>query len=381
MKILFLSDSTLFPTGYSKTSGRIAEQLGKINEVYYIGFDNRHKPLKMDNYLLLEGGTNDSENEFYCRLFMNDINPDIVFTNLNLRRILFMPKLIKQLGFKGKWFHCYSLDMEFIPKGYLNFLNCMDKIVVVSDFVKNLLDKTEVKDKVIKIPYGIDTEIFKPMQKDETFMKRFDLEKFKAIIGFVGINQFRKMIPKLLFGYKLVKENFPEACLIMHTPEKDENDFDLQMYSIKSITEAFDIKDVILDEFGTYLLRNGTDDSYMARLFSLFDIYFSAAGSEGFGLPLLEAMSMGIPIVTTNYTTPSELVGTERGFLVNTVDWDMGFNTEFTMRIDEAEAAKRILSLISDSGLREKMGKAGRKFALDFDWKKVMPKWEEVFKI
>jgi len=337
--------------------------------------------LKMENYMLLEGGTNPLENEFFCKLFMKDINPDIVFTNMNLRRIIFMPKLIKQLDFKGKWIHCYSLDMEFIPKGYLNFLSCMDKIVAVSDFVKSLLDKTEVKDKTVKIPYGIDTETFKPMKKDEMFMKRFELDRFKAIIGYVGMNQFRKMIPKLLFGYKLVKDNFPDSCMLMHTPEKDENDFDMQMYSVKSITDAFDIHDVILDEFGTYLLRNGTDDSYMARLFSLFDIYFSAAGSEGFGLPLLEAMSMEIPVVTTNYTTPEELVGTERGFLVNTVDWDLGFNTEFTMRIDEAEAAKKILTLINDVDLRKKMGKEGRKFALNFDWKKVMPRWEEIFKI
>jgi glycosyltransferase involved in cell wall biosynthesis len=49
-------------------------------------------------------------------------------------------------------------------------------------------------------------------------------------------------------------------------------------------------------------------EKQMAHLFNCMDVFVLPTGGEGFGIPTLEAMSCGVPICATNYTTSYELI-------------------------------------------------------------------------
>ena len=40
----------------------------------------------------------------------------------------------------------------------------------------------------------------------------------------------------------------------------------------------------------------------------MFDVYVQTAGAEGFGMPILEAMACGTPVIAPDYSAMSELV-------------------------------------------------------------------------
>ncbi len=77
---------------------------------------------------------------------------------------------------------------------------------------------------------------------------------------------------------------------------------------------------------------------------------------EGFGLPPLEAMASGVPVVTSNRSSMPEVVG-EAGLLVSPESTD--------------EIAESVLRLVSDGDLRARLVEAGLKRAANFNWEKT----------
>ncbi len=74
---------------------------------------------------------------------------------------------------------------------------------------------------------------------------------------------------------------------------------------------------------------------------------------EGFGLPVLEAMSRGCPVITSRGTATQEVAG-EAALLVDPLE------------VGEIEAA--MARLVHDRGLRRKLAARGRRRVRDFSW-------------
>ena len=85
-----------------------------------------------------------------------------------------------------------------------------------------------------------------------------------------------------------------------------------------------------------------------------------------FGITLLESMSCGTPVVCSDITGFREVVTHEREAL-------------FFPCHDSHALAQALARLLDDAGLRERMGKAGRRRALEFDWSTVADSVLEVY--
>jgi glycosyltransferase involved in cell wall biosynthesis len=86
---------------------------------------------------------------------------------------------------------------------------------------------------------------------------------------------------------------------------------------------------------------------------------------EGFGLPILEAMACGTPVVTSDRSSLPEVAG------------DAAVLTD----PDEPEAiASAIGRVLSDGELRERLRKAGLERAARFDWAETARKTAEVLR-
>jgi glycosyltransferase involved in cell wall biosynthesis len=86
---------------------------------------------------------------------------------------------------------------------------------------------------------------------------------------------------------------------------------------------------------------------------------------EGFGLPPLEAMSAGLPVVAANASATPEGVG-DAALLVNP--------------LDSAEIAAALERVMGDSECRERLIRAGRQRAAEFTWQKTAERTLAVYR-
>lgn len=96
-------------------------------------------------------------------------------------------------------------------------------------------------------------------------------------------------------------------------------------------------------------------DAELASLYKNASAFVMPSLSEGFGLPLIEAMSCGVPCACSNTSALAE-IGKDCALL---------FNPESPEEIEQA-----IFKLLSDESLRATLAQKGKLRSKDFDWQK-----------
>jgi glycosyltransferase involved in cell wall biosynthesis len=95
------------------------------------------------------------------------------------------------------------------------------------------------------------------------------------------------------------------------------------------------------------------DDADLAALYAGARLVVMPSRAEGFGLPVLEAMALGVPVVTSDDPAMCEVGG--------------GATETFTVG-DPSALCAAIVRVLGDQGLRARMIEGGRSRARDFDW-------------
>jgi glycosyltransferase involved in cell wall biosynthesis len=106
--------------------------------------------------------------------------------------------------------------------------------------------------------------------------------------------------------------------------------------------------------------------SDIGRLLSGFDIFVMSSRTEALGTSVLDAMVMGLPVVSTSAGGIPEMV-------------EPGVNGLLSAPRDADGLARNILTLIGDPVKRESMGAAGRETVKRFDVRVTAEKVEEVY--
>ena len=158
------------------------------------------------------------------------------------------------------------------------------------------------------IPHGVDTNLFKPIIKP-LYGKMEKPDAF--IVGCVARNQHRKNIPRLVKGYaQFVKENNltpDDTKLILHM---DWND--AMGWKFPDFADYYGVAEYLMPPLmGMLDAGQAVTEKDMAHLYNCMDVFVLPTAGEGFGIPTVEAMSCGVPICVTNYTTGYELVKCE----------------------------------------------------------------------
>ncbi len=133
---------------------------------------------------------------------------------------------------------------------------------------------------------------------------------------------------------------------------------DHQLYLIGGQGWGGDIRQLIKDLKleGRVSVLGRLSDKELCQWYAHADIFLMPSLYEGFGLPLIEAMSFGVPVITSNISSMPEVAG-DGGILVD------------PLSVDDIKAA--IHKLCSDADLRNVLSVKAKARAEQFSWEKT----------
>ncbi len=144
----------------------------------------------------------------------------------------------------------------------------------------------------------------------------------------------------------------------------------------------------------TYDLREGVDIVYtpgisstrvvatdkMPQLYRLWDALLYLSGGEGFGLPVWEAISCGIPVVYSDYSGHAELLRQSGcGLSVSGILQPEHRSGILRMVAHADRAVDQVLKLYRTPALRCDMGRAGAEWVAQYQKESIASKWHELF--
>jgi glycosyltransferase involved in cell wall biosynthesis len=203
-----------------------------------------------------------------------------------------------------------------IPIAYLNiwddypaphynkaFYEACDLLMGISKQTVNinkLVLKEKAKNKVIRyVPHGLNTDIFKPLEKNDPTLLEFKKQLFQGkdyefALLFNSRNIRRKQIPDTMLAYRYFIDQLPieqakKCVLVLHTEVVNEHGTDL--LAVQELLLNGEQYNVIYSSGGMIPTEQ------MNLLYNSCDAQILLTSNEGWGLSLTEAILCGKPII------------------------------------------------------------------------------------
>lgn len=226
----------------------------------------------------------------------------------------------------------------------LEELDRADRVIVVSSFTKNeVIDVFGIQEEKIQVIYNGVAAHFSQIEDKgaiEQVFKKYGIDG--NYILFVGKLEARKNLAGLIEAFRLFKK---------------ESKLEHKMVLVGSL--GWKAEEILekLDEYGLQedVVRLGyVCDEDLPFLMNGADVFLYPSLYEGFGIPVLEAMACGTPVVASNTTSLPEVVG-DTGLLVNPTS--------------PGEIAEALTRILVDSALRKTLIMKGLERAASFTWR------------
>ena len=231
-------------------------------------------------------------------------------------------------------------------------LKTADKIIADSHNTKqDLINCFKVPKNKIKVIHLAADEIFKPLNYEEVneFKRKYHIN-FPFIL-YVGNITENKNIPTLIKAFYMIKnKNIKHKLVIAGMKRGDKRVFEM-------IDQLNLLNEVI---FTGYLPKED-----LPRLYNAADLFVYPSFYEGFGLPPLEAMSCGCPVITSNTSSLPEVVG-DAGIMIDPYDIN--------------GLSMKMYEILTNDDLREELKRKGLKRAKLFSWEKTAVETLKVYK-
>jgi glycosyltransferase involved in cell wall biosynthesis len=170
---------------------------------------------------------------------------------------------------------------------------------------------------------------------------------------FLGNVEPRKNVRNTVRAFVAFAEQNPKVKLVVTG---------LKKFFVEDILNEIDKKDFL----PRFILTGFVDDITLLALYSEAKVFLYPSLREGFGLPILEAMAFGIPVVTSNISAMPEVAG-DAAFMVN----------PYSVK----EITEGMTTAYSDEILRRERITLGYNRPSLFTWEKAAKKVLEIYQI
>ncbi|WP_281615410.1 glycosyltransferase family 1 protein [Flammeovirga sp. SubArs3] len=227
----------------------------------------------------------------------------------------------------------------------------VDHIITISNFSKERIIQTlKVPDKKISvIPNGVDHSLF-----NTNSIHQENVIPFKRYIITLGSLEPRKNLLRLFKAWKDIKNSIDDDIHLVVVGKKGLS----RVFS----SENYDFEN--LQQERIYFTGHLTDSDLVSALRNAIAFTYLSE-YEGFGLPPLEAMACGVPVITSNTTAFPEVV---KDSAITISPYDIN------------DISKSIKTIIENDKLRKKLSIKGISQAGHFNWKKTSAETIKILK-
>jgi len=239
---------------------------------------------------------------------------------------------------KSRWWHRLILAKNILLRADIILT---DSFSTKQDLVNQLAIKEQ---KVAVINLGVSGNFFNLAgDKISAVKQKYNLpEKF---ILFLGTIEPRKNVAGLIEAFNQL-------------------DSDRQLVIAGSHGWKTRLVDKLAQGNNKILFLNYVEEGDKPYLYHLADLFVYPSYYEGFGLPILEAMAAGCPVIAGSNSSQGEVLG-DAGLLVNAFD------------VKEIKTA--IESILLDDNLRQELKRRGQERAKNFIWEKTAQETLKIF--
>ena len=230
------------------------------------------------------------------------------------------------------------------------------RIITVSNFEKNnIMSKLDLPQGKIAMIYNGYNEWFKPLDDTEQIYKKYI--DSSGYFFFLGNTDPKKNTERTLVAYsKYLEKSEVKRRLLMADLDKSFLSSIIERNHIENILPQIVMPGYIVNKDLPYIYNNAFAFLYTSL-------------RESFGIPLLEAMACGTPVITSNTSSMPEIGGPE-AILINPEDPD--------------EIAEKMLQLEKDEALYQRQKEIGPIRAKCFSWQQtaehLLDLYESIYK-
>jgi len=244
--------------------------------------------------------------------------------------------------------------IKYFEKEMPKTLERANHFIAISEFTKNEMINILGVDsqRVTVVPLGV-TEQFKPRSRDEILpvLNKYQLAD-KNYILLVGSIEPRKNIKHFLEAYDHMPESLKKYFMVIHVGPSG------------WLNSEIHNKIERLEGKGQFKALGYLSENELVSLYAGATVFAFPSIYEGFGLPPLEAMASGVPVLASDISSIPEIVG-DCGVLTAPFDMPkMSFDLE---------------RILTDKPLRTLLIKKGLERAKKFSWDHCVDKTVEVY--
>ena len=247
----------------------------------------------------------------------------------------------------------FLLYPQFLTKSSARYYGQIDQAVRHTDHIIAVSESTRrdivrllgVPEQMITVIYEAPRHFFHPLPDPDLrprLQKRFGLER--DFVLFVGTIEPRKNVPTLLTAFQQLLDHYhPEVDLVLAGAPGWLTD---EVYALVNR----------LGLAGRAHFVGRVSDEELVWLYNAAQAFVLPSFYEGFGLPPLEAMACGTPVIVSNTSSLPEVVG-DAGLLVDPTNAN--------------EITVAIWRLLSDEVLRQELIARGLRRVASFSWERA----------
>lgn len=291
--------------------------------------------------------------QLFLRHCLKKSKPDLVhFPNFNVALFSRMPFVVTihdliYLKFPGA---CPNILAKTYARFMINYACRKAKLVITDSLFskQDILETMDIPGSKIRVIYPAVSPKYQPITDPHRRLAKYKIPK--KYILYVGNHEKRKNIPALMAAFARSKSSRQYHLVI--TGKKDS-----RRKEIYQTINQYHLESRIF--FTDYLSEEDLPALYSgAGLLAFPSVY------EGFGLPILEAMACGTPVICSNATSIPEVAG-NAALVVDPANLE-----EFAVAIDR---------VLTDDELRHNLQEKGLIRAKQFDWSKTVMELIKVY--
>lgn len=208
--------------------------------------------------------------------------------------------------------------------------------------------------KIEVIPFGVDTKIFRPSEKDRKIMEKYGIKENDLVVGTVRNLEPKYGIEYLIKAFKILITKNVEAKLVIVGEGSSKT-------KLLNLVKNLNLEDKVV--FTGFI-----DNQDLWKIYNIFDVFVmpSVEESESFGVSLVEAMACSKACIATKVGGLPEVLE-NYGILVE--------------KQNENQLAEAIEKLLLNPQLRLELGQKAREKALrEYDFNKNLDSLIKLYK-